>query len=256
MTSGGGIFSSASGAVTSAYNRGRNSVSSFAGRAAAARFMPRPPGFPGLPNVGAAQSAVTKLEKSSFFFKIVSFIVMTVFIGIFFAYMHKKESSFGADGLAQGLIITAIAIVGLVFSRFLKYDMFDYIISTQQNIICLFFLISYSGITSLFTPSGFIDHFLDIFIVFGQILADPTVIFDKGFSLIVPIIFFMIPLFILINNLTKNIWLALMVIASSAGVVYVLYPKNNVNPIPGGAAFDIGSSGCKENWYEIWKKSC
>ena len=237
----------------------KNKAKGYAQRKIMDRMMPKMPGMPGLPgmpSMSGVQGAATKLESQPIIAKIITLLVLTVFVGIFFAYIHKKESTFGFDSLQQGLIVAAIVIAGIGLSFLLKYDMLDFIISSEINLLCFYFLISYAGLTSILTPSGFFDHFLDIFITLGQIIADPTTIFEKGFSLIIPIVLFLVPLIILINNATKNIWLALMVVATSAGVVYVLYPKNNINPIPGGTGFDIGTAGCKENWYEVWKRDC
>jgi hypothetical protein len=156
----------------------------------------------------------------------------------------------------EGVWVCVGVLVGVGVSFYLKYDIIDFLISSQTNILCIYFLISYAGLTSLLTPSGFFSHFFDIFIAFGQIISDPTTIFEKGFSLVIPIVFFIIPLLVLINNATKSIWLALLVFATSVGVVFVLYPKNSVNPIPGGAGFDLGSAACRQNFWEIWKKQC
>jgi hypothetical protein len=252
MDSGGDIFSRARTAASGLKDKAKG----YAQKKMMDRMMPKMPGLPGMPNMAGVQGSASKLEKQPILAKIATLVIMTIFIGIFFAYIHKKESTFGYDSLQQGLIVAAIVIIGIGLSFFFKYDMIDFIISSQVNILCFYFLIAYSGLTAIITPSGFFDHFLDIFITAGQIIADPTQIFDKGFSLIIPIIFFIIPLLILLNNLTKNIWLALMVLATSGGVVYVLYPKNSINPIPGGAGFDIGTASCRENVWEIWKKKC
>lgn len=239
----------------------RNRATGYAQRRIADRFIPRMPGLPGLPglpniNTRGLQASASKLESQPIWVKIVTLVVLTCFIGIFFAYIHKKESAFGYDSLMQGLIVVCIFLVGLGLSFLLKYDILDFVISSQINILCLFFLVSYAGLTALLTTDGFIENFLSIFTTFGQIIKDPTQIFEKGFSIIIPIVFFLIPLFVLLNNATKNIYLALTVLATSAGVVYVLYPKNKANPIPGGAGFDLGTVNCREHWYEIWKKKC
>lgn len=263
MNSGGGVFSSlksgasslagkAKSGASSLYSKGKSAATGFA----LSKMMPKMPKLPGLPGMAGVKGAANNLEKQPMFAKIATLVVLSLFVGIFFMYIHKKESAFGYNSLMQGLIVASIVLVGLGVSYYLKYDMIDFIISSQTNILCIYFLISYAGLTSLITPSGFFGHFFDMFIVLGQIISDPTLIFEKGFSLLIPITFFIIPLLILINNATKSIWLALLVFATSVGVVYVLYPKNDVNPIPGGAVFDLGSAACRENFWEIWKRSC
>ena len=265
MNSGGGVFSKLKSGASSLAGKAKGAVGSLAGKAKGAaaaaslfamgKMMPKMPGLPGL-NMAGVKGAANNLEKQPMFAKIATLVVLSLFIGIFFMYIHKKESAFGYDSIMQGLIVVCIVLVGLGLTYYIKYDMIDFIISSQTNILCIYFLVSYAGLTSLLTPSGFFGHFFDIFIAVGQIISDPTTIFEKGFSLVIPIVFFIIPLLVLINNATKSIWLALLVFATSVGVVYVLYPKNSVNPIPGGAVFDLGSSACRENFWEIWKRKC
>jgi len=271
MNSGGGVFSSLKSGVSSLAGKAKSGASSLAGKAKGAaaaaslfamgKMMPKMPGLPGLklpglPGAAGVKGMANNLEKQPIFAKIATLVVLSLFIGIFFMYIHKKEAAFGYNSIMQGLIVAAIVLVGVGVSFYLKYDIIDFIISSQTNILCIYFLISYAGLTSLLTPSGFFSHFFDIFIAFGQIISDPTTIFEKGFSLVIPIVFFIIPLLVLINNATKSIWLALLVFATSVGVVFVLYPKNSVNPIPGGAGFDLGSAACRQNFWEIWKKKC
>jgi len=265
MNSGGGVFSSLKSGASSLAGKAKSGASSLysKGKAAATGFalskmMPKMPGLPGLKLPGAAgvKGMANNLEKQPMFAKIATLVVLSLFIGIFFMYIHKKEAAFGYDSLMQGLIVVAIVLAGVGLAFYLKYDIIDFIISSQTNILCIYFLISYAGLTSLLSPSGYFSHFFDIFIAFGQIISDPTTIFEKGFSLLIPIIFFIIPLLVLLNNATKSIWLALLVFATSVGVVYVLYPKNSVNPIPGGSGFDLGSAACRENFWEIWKRKC
>lgn len=218
------------------------------------RGMP-PRGIPGMPTSSTARGVANRLEKQPMFAKIATLVILSLFIGVFFMYIHKKEATFGYDSIQQGLIVACIVIVGIALSFYFKYDMIDFIISSQTNILCFFFLISYSSLTALITPSGFFSHFLDIFSTISDIIVDPTQIFEKGFSLVIPIIFFLIPLIILINNATRNIWLAIMALATGIAVVYVLYPKNNVNPIAGGLGFST-SSGCTKNKLLFWKTQC
>jgi hypothetical protein len=266
MNSGGGVFSKLKSGASSLAGRAKSGASSLysKGKGAATAFalskmmpkMPGLPGLPGLPSAAGVKGMANNMEKQPIFAKIATLVVLSLFIGIFFMYIHKKEAAFGYNSIMQGLIVAAIVLAGVGLSFYLKFDIIDFIISSQTNILCIYFLISYAGLTSLLTPSGFFGNFFDIFIVIGQIISDPTTIFEKGFSLVIPIVFFIIPLLVLINNATKSIWLALLVFATSVGVVYVLYPKNSVNPIPGGAGFDLGSAACRENFWEIWKKSC
>lgn len=219
------------------------------------RITPRMPAF-NMPDMRSLSVAAKRIETQPVWVKILTLVCVTTFVGIFFAYIHKKESTFGYDFTQQILIVVAIVVLGIILSVFLKYNTLDFIISSQINLICFYFLISYAGLTTLLTTDGFFNNFLSIFVTFGQIVSDPTQIFEKGFSLIIPILLFLVPLFILINNATKSIWLALISIATGGAIVYLLYPKNKVNPIAGGAGFDLGTANCKKNWWEIWKRKC
>jgi hypothetical protein len=253
----GGFLSKARSAVSSA----RSKAKGYAQRKMFERMTPKIPDIssfkmPGLPSGKATQSAANNLESQPIWLKIVILLIVTGFVGILFAYIHKKESTFGFNTLNQGLIVVAIVVIGLGLAYFMKFDKIDFLISSQINLLCFYFLISYAGLTALLTPDGFFSNFLDIFVTAGQIISDPTQIFEKGFSLIIPIIFFLIPLIILLKNATKNIWLALASVATAAGIVYILYPKNNVNPIAGGQGFDLGTANCREHSWEIWKKKC
>ena len=135
---------------------------------------------------------------------------MSIFIGIFFTYIHKKEGTFGFDTVEKGLIVAALVIMGLAVSYSFKLGILDFIISSEINILAFYFIISYASLTSL-ASNGFITNFLNIFITIGTILKDPTTIFEKGYSLIVPIVFFLIPLFVLLYNFTQSVFLPFLV---------------------------------------------
>ena len=63
------------------------------------------------------------------------------------------------------------------------------------------------------------------------------------------VIFFIIPLLLLIYNLTQSPTLAILVLLFSAGITYTLYPKNNVNPIAGGVPLSKSLTNCvNSNW--------
>lgn len=255
MDSGGGIFSRAKAAASGL----KNKATGYAQRKMMDKMMPKMPGLPGLPNFAnpsGAKGLVNRMESQPIWLKIVILLIVTSFVGVLFAYIHKKESTFGFETLNQGLIVVAIVVIGLAIAYFMKFDMIDFLISSQVNLLCFYFLISYAGLTALLSAEGFFNNFLSIFTTAGQIIADPTQIFEKGFSLIIPIIFFLIPLIVLLKNATQNIFLALASVATAAAIVYILYPKNNVNPIAGGQGFDLASKNCEKKWSNGWGLFC
>ena len=117
----------------------------------------------GMPTTSTVRGIANKLEQQPIYGKIITLVILSLFIGIFFMYIHKKDDAFGYDSLQKGLIVACIVIVGIALSFYLKYDMIDFIISSQTNILCFFFLISYSSLTALITPSGFFGNFFSIF---------------------------------------------------------------------------------------------
>jgi hypothetical protein len=97
----------------------------------------------------------------------------------------------------------------------------------------MYLLLSYIG----FTYAIFSDPFMSLFNFIKDIsytLSDPTYIYENGFSMLIPIILFIIPIFVLLYDSTKSVVNALIIFAISIVIVYFLYPQNNVIPISGG----------------------
>jgi len=170
-------------------------------------------------------------------FKIILLIFTSVLIGIFFSYIHNNETAFGANVFDQILVITSLVIAGLAISYIFKFGSIDFIISSEINILSFYMLASYIGLSSM-ASKGFFSNFLDTFKNIYDIITNPTHLFTKGFTVLVPLILFIIPVFVLLYDATQSIFLPFIVLAISVGVVYILYPKNDINPIKGG----IGTS--------------
>ena len=256
------------GALRSGYGKVSGIASGLKNRAqglAMARMAPR---GPSLPSFGSKDmKGFSKLSgqggKVSNIAKIITFIILSIFIGIFFMYIHKKDQTYNFNSFGQVATVVAIIIVGLGISYFMKLDILSFLISSEINILCFYFILAYTSLTTFFTDVGFFDGLYHVLQTFGNILADPTTIFDKGFGLIIPLILFIIPLIVLVYNFTQNMMLALLVVTISLGVTLVLYPKNK-NPIAGGIplADTVGVKSCvTSNWdylnpFNIGKAKC
>jgi hypothetical protein len=234
----------------------------------ASRAPPPPPGIPGLPGLpsvsgisgmlgmpGApSQRGVppTKAPPTTkvTIAKIVALGLLSAFVGIFFMYLYKKEKEFNFDVIDKGIVVIALLLSGIAIAYFMKLDILNFIISSQINILCFYFLLSYASLTTFFSDVGF-RGFLDVFRTVFDIIVDPTQIFEKGFSLIIPIIFFFIPVIVLIYNATESIILGILVLLSSAAITYSLYPKNK-NPFTGGTPLTktLNVKTCVENNWE------
>ena len=126
-----------------------------------------------------------------------------------------------------------IAAIGLAGFLNLNINVFDFLISSQINILCIFLLLCYIGVTSFSSAGTFVsigEYFMDLF----SLLWDPTNLFKKGFSIIMPTLFLLIPIIVLVMNITKNVFTGILVLVVSTAVVYFLWPENLTAPPIGG----------------------
>lgn len=213
--------------------------------------MPGIPRMPGMPGISGTQQAMPRNVPTTkvTIAKILTLLLLSTFIGIFFMYLYKKEKEFNFDVIDKGIVVIALLVSGMAIAYFMKLDVLNFIISSQINILCFYFLLSFASLTTFFSDAG-IRGFLNIFKTIFNIIEDPTQIFDKGFSLIIPIILFFIPVIILVYNATESIMLGMLVLLSSLAITYSLYPKNK-NPLAGGSPLTntLGIKTCVEsNW--------
>jgi len=205
---------------------------------------------PSKPSYRSTSKSTSNNLFSGSIFQYVTLGVLTAFIAVLFTYIFNKDKAFGFDAYDKGIIVACLVLVGVGGSYFFNSNIIDFLISSQINIICVYLLISYVGLSSFSGENSWVS-----LINFGRtvasIVVDPTNIFKKGYSLIIPLVLLIIPLLVLLYNFTKNIFVALLVLGVSVGVVYTLYPKNNVTPIEGGTRL-IGGTGptCVEHWYQ------
>ena len=182
-------------------------------------------------------------------FEIGALSFFSIIIALLFYYIYKKESTFGMDGVTKIIIALALLTMSFVITQSFKLNVIDFLISSEINILCMYLLLCYIG----FTYATFSNPFDSTITFMGNIvsvMSDPTYIFKAGFSLLLPIIFFIIPILVLLYDATQSLANALITLGISIAIVYMLYPQNNVVPITGGASYSLfGSSSTCVNSY-------
>ena len=202
------------------------------------------------PSSRASSRPIKESPLSGSMFQYITLGVLTAFIAVLFTYIFNKDKAFGFDAYDKGIIVACLVLVGVGGSYFFNSNIIDFLISSQINILCVYLLISYVGLSSFSGENSWVS-LINFSRTVASIVVDPTNIFKKGYSLIIPLVLLIIPLLVLLYNFTKNIFVALLVLGVSVGVVYTLYPKNNVTPITGGTPL-IGGTGptCVDHWYQ------
>lgn len=211
--------------------------------------MPKMPSFPKMPNMprgSMPRSAFpTSASKSLNLPTLMQIVLLTVFsfiLGVLLFYLHNKESKVTAIKNSILVVSLMIGAIGVASFLNLNINVYDFLIGSQINILCIYLLLCYIGVTSLFSASTFwniLEYFKDLF----GVLINPTTLFSKGFDIIMPTIFLLIPIIVLITNLTKNIFTGLLIIVVSSAVVYSLWPENLKSPpIGGGSQTSVGST--------------
>jgi hypothetical protein len=117
-------------------------------------------------------------------------------------YLNNKDS--GSSGIKNGIMVVCIMIAAIGITGFLNMNIniYDLLISSQINILCLFFFLSYIGVTTISSWDLMIDIGTFSSKVLG-LITNPTELFNKGFDLIIPTIFMLIPFIILVTNFLK-----------------------------------------------------
>ena len=193
--------------------------------------MPTLPSFRSSPKapVPKAPSKSTKPTIT----QIILLIVFSGILGILLYYLHNHQSSVATIKNSVMVVSIMIGAIGLAGFLNLNINIYDFLISSQINILCIFLLLCYIGVTSLSSAGSFVsigEYFMDILSLF----TDPTNLFKKGFSIIMPTIFLLIPVVVLVTNLTQNIFTAILVLIVSVAVVYFLWPEDLSTPPIGG----------------------
>lgn len=160
-------------------------------------------------------------------------IVFSGILGILLYYLHNHQSNVATIKNSVMVVSIMIGAIGLASFLNLNINVYDFLISSQINILCIFLLLCYIGVTSLSSLGSFVsisEYFFDLV----SLLWNPTNLFKKGFSIIMPTIFLLIPIIVLIMNITKNAFTAILVLIVSVAVVYFLWPEDLTTPPIGG----------------------
>lgn len=187
----------------------------------------------GSQGVPRAQPTTSKPSNIPSIIQIVLLIIFSGILGILLFYLHNHQSITTTIKNSIMVVTIMIAAIGLAGFLNLNINVYDFLISSQINILCIFLLLCYIGVTSVSSAGTFVsigEYFYDLL----SLLWDPTNLFKKGFSIIMPTIFLLIPIIVLVMNLTKNVFTGLLVLVVSTAVVYFLWPENLTAPPIGG----------------------
>jgi hypothetical protein len=207
--------------------------------------MPKMPSFgmPKMPSFGMPKTpSPPKPPKTSSSTKptivqIILLLLFTFFLGTLMFYLHNKQSNTAAIKNAIMVVCVMIAAIGITKFLHLDINIYDLLLASQINILCLFLFLSYIGVTSFGSWGSFVDigtYVKDLFSVF----RNPTKLYSKGYDIIVPTLFMLIPFMVLITNFIKMSGVnfmgaiagAVLTTIISVAVVYFLWPDNLTKP--------------------------
>jgi len=197
--------------------------------------MPRMPSGPKGGPKGSKKSA-SKASNSGdkpTIANIIMLIILSAVLGILLFYLHNKESNSAALKNAIFVVLFMVSVIAVTKFLHLGVNIWEVIIVSEINILCLVFFLSYLSITTIFSMDSFwniLSYMKDLF----GIIIHPTDLFKKGFDVIIPTIFLTIPIIVLITNITKNLFAGLFIVLISCGVVFILWPENLDSPIVEG----------------------
>lgn len=176
-------------------------------------------------------------SKKPTFIQIILLLIFSFILGTLMFYLNDKSA--GSSGIKNGIMVVCIMIAAIGITGFLNLNIniYDLLISSQINILCLFFFLSYIGVSTLTSW----ELFSDVGTFAGNILGlfiNPTKLFTTGFDLIVPTLFMLIPFIILVTNFLKMSGVnfmgavigAILTALISIVVVYFLWPDNLTSP--------------------------
>ena len=207
--------------------------------------MPKMPSFgmPKMPSFGMPKTpSPPKPPKTSSSTKptivqIILLLLFSFFLGTLMFYLHNKQSDTAAIKNAIMVVCVMIAAIGITGFLHLDINIYDLLLASQINILCLFLFLSYIGVTSFGSWGSFVDigtYVKDLFSVF----RNPTKLYSKGYDIIVPTLFMLIPFMVLITNFIKMSGVnfmgaiagAVLTTIISVAVVYFLWPDNLTKP--------------------------
>ena len=200
--------------------------------------------MPKMPSISMPKffSAVNNSKSSSSSTKpttirIILLILFSFFLGTLMFYLNNKESNSAA--IKNGILVVCIMIaaIGITGYLHLNINIYDLLLASQINILCLFLFLSYIGVTSFGSWGSFVDigtYVKDLF----SVIATPTKLYSKGYDIIIPTLFMLIPFMILITNFIKMSGVnfmgaivgAVLTTVISVVVVYFIWPENLSKP--------------------------
>ena len=199
----------------------------------------RIPGMPRMPSLGrsrtsSAPQGTGKASAKPTITQIVLLIIFSGILGVLLFYLHNHQSVTSTIKNSIMVVSIMIAAIGIASFLNLNINVYDFLIYSQINILCIFLLLCYIGVTSMFS-AGTLVSIGEYFSNLLSLTWDPTNLFKKGFSIIMPTIFLLIPIIVLVMNISKNILTGLLVLVVSSAVVFFLWPDNlTSSPIGGG----------------------
>ena len=207
--------------------------------------MPKMPSFgmPKMPSMGMPKIPKnSKMASSSpstkpTILQIILLLLFSFFLGTLMFYLHNKQSDTIAIKNAIMVVCIMISAIGITGFLHLNINIYDLLLASQINILCLFLFLSYIGVTSFGSWGSFLDigtYVKDLFSVFKE----PTKLYSKGYDIIIPTLFMLIPFMVLITNFIKMSGVnflgavagAVLTTVISVAVVYFLWPDNLSSP--------------------------
>ena len=190
---------------------------------------------------GKKGSRQLAISTSTFQFAAVGFF--GVLLGLLFYFIFKKQTDFSMPDAFMKIMLSLIMLfLVVVIAQSYKLNSLDFILSSEINVLCMYLLLCYIG----FTYASFSSPLENLFTFTSDlfsVLSDPTYIYTKGFSLLLPIILFVIPILVLLYDATKSLAIAFVTLGISIAIVYFLYPSADIVPITGGSSAGVlGSS--------------
>lgn len=183
----------------------------------------------GKSGLGSSGDSESSSSGGNIIIKIIILLITTAFFAVFISFIHTNQSTLGIDNTKTIMSIIAVVVGGLVISRLMHVGIIDFIISSEVNILAIYLLLSYFSLTTSFT-GGFFPSLSHTFKSFWEYIKDPSTLFTNGFTPIISVVLFLIPLFILLADASQNMMLGVITILVGGAVVAILYPSN-VNPV-------------------------
>ena len=131
--------------------------------------------------------------------------------------IFKNETQYGLSGTGRIGITVALVVVGIIATYFMtKGDtsfVVDFILSSQINILCIYVMISYFGYTNLISTNNNTSASIVL-------------------NIIPPVVFVLVPLYILLNNFLKSWKLGLLIVVITAASFLAIWPNEYVKNLP------------------------